>query len=80
MAGAAQAVHRLAGAVGERIDSAGLVESGERAVDGREPDARPAAAQAIVELLRGCPVRVAAELGQHGQPLGGRPEPQLREE
>ena len=66
---AAQPVHAPRRDGGRAHRRRRLAERRERPVDRREPDARPAGAQAVVELLRRRAVRLAGELGEHREPL-----------
>src|SRR5262249_12776210 len=80
VAAAAQAKARLAGTVRKRVDGAALRERGERPVDGREADAPALRAQAIVDLLGGCAVRLVAQCLEHGDALRRRAQAEAGEE
>ena len=77
---AAQPVRRFAARARERVDRPVLGERLQRAVHGREADPETAPTEPDVELLRAGPVRLALELADDGEPLGGRAEPRLPEE
>ena len=72
---AAPPVAELVGAMRDRVDDALALEQAERPVDGGEPDAPAAAAEAGVELLRGDVVLFAHELGENLDALPRRPHP-----
>ena len=61
MTGAAEAVTALPGAVGQLVDDLPVPEHRQRAVDGREPHALAALAQARVDLLGGGVVGLGRE-------------------
>ena len=68
---AAEPVAALAArVVAERVDHAVLVQQGDRAVDGREPDVLVAAVpQPLPERLSGRVVALACQLAEHGEPF-----------
>ena len=70
----AEPVAVLVPVVRQDVDHAVVDEQGEGAVDGGDPDeVVPAVAKTLPELLGRRIVRLARELGEHGDPLGGRP-------
>jgi len=70
--GAAPAVAERGRLMRERVDHSSVREAAERAVHGREAEARPALAETRVEILRGHVVCLRHQLGDDLDPLRRR--------
>jgi len=71
----AEPVAELAGVVGERVHRAVLLEEGQRAVDGGEPDVGASSTQPVVQLAGGDVVVLARQLLDDPDSLGRLPDP-----